>query len=55
MYKVELYFAEGARSSLLKAIGSKQRKVWTSQERIPVNGWESKDYGKCNRKHSADH
>jgi len=32
---------------------AKQRKVWTSQERIPAKGWGPQGYGKCNRKYSA--
>ncbi len=28
-----------------------ERKVWTSQERIPVNGWAPQGDGKCNRNH----
>ena len=32
-----------------------ERKVWTSQERIPVKDWGPQGYGKCNREHSADH
>jgi hypothetical protein len=30
-----------------------ERKVWTSQEKIPVKDWGPKGYGKCNRKYSA--
>lgn len=30
--------------------GYSSRKVWTSEERVPVKDWGPKGYGKCNRK-----
>ena len=32
-------------------INAGERKVWTSQEKIPVKDWGPQGYGKCNRKY----
>ena len=32
---------------------SSGRKVWTSKEKIPVNGWAPQGDGKCNRNYAA--
>jgi len=42
-----------SRQSLLQGIPLQERKVWTSQEKIPVKDWGPQGYGKCNRKYSA--
>lgn len=35
------------------AVNRQERKVWTSQERIPAKGWGPQGYGKCNRKQTV--
>lgn len=47
------FFRESEQSLLFAARGNEERKVWTSQNRIPVKNWGPQGYGKCNRKYVA--